>query len=294
MSLAVWFILAWNFRRWWGILGATLILVGFVYWLEWYAKWKERQEEKKRATEPCEHGRKGAKYDSDLCPICSAEREREHQEFKRAEEAKRRSELLERQKRYSEWIAKIRLPEFVRKIDPQEFETLICRLFRQMGYRVEQTPYVGDNGSDGYLYTGAEKIVLQCKRVQGSVGEPVLRDLYGTMHATTCTSAIVVTTGKVSGQARKWINGKPIRIIELDELQALLREHFKEGDVVPNGFTPVGLATRQCPRCGNALRVINGRNGRFVGCTMYPTCHYTAKADENGMPVQRSSWFRRR
>jgi hypothetical protein len=294
ITLVVWFTLAWNLHRWWGILGAVLIIAGFLFCVDWYSRCKERREEKHRATEPCVHRVKGAKYNIDLCPTCAAERDRNYQQYQREKEAKHRAELLERKKRYSEWIAKVRLPEYVKKIDPQEFETLICRLFRRMGYRVEQTPYVGDNGSDGYLFKGEEKTVLQCKRVQGSVGEPVLRDLFGTMHATKCTNAIVVTTGTVSKQARKWIDGKPIRIIELEELQELFREHFKEGDVVPDGFTPAGLAAKQCPRCGNALRVVNGRNGRFIGCTKYPACHYTAQADRDGMPIQRSSRFRRR
>lgn len=30
-----------------------------------------------------------------------------------------------------------------------------------------------------------------------------------------------------------------------------------------------------CPQCGKALSIRLGRNGRFVGCTDYPTCNYT-------------------
>lgn len=32
-----------------------------------------------------------------------------------------------------------------------------------------------------------------------------------------------------------------------------------------------------CPRCGKLLREINGRNGKFLGCTGYPECRHTAK-----------------
>jgi DNA topoisomerase-1 len=30
-----------------------------------------------------------------------------------------------------------------------------------------------------------------------------------------------------------------------------------------------------CPQCGKALSIRLGRNGRFIGCTDYPTCNYT-------------------
>jgi DNA topoisomerase-1 len=31
----------------------------------------------------------------------------------------------------------------------------------------------------------------------------------------------------------------------------------------------------KCPECGNPLSIRLGRNGRFIGCTQYPTCSYT-------------------
>lgn len=117
--------------------------------------------------------------------------------------------------------------------------------------------------------------VLQCKRVKGSVGEPILRDLFGTMVASAAASAIVVTTGRVSDQARRWIQGKPIRIIELNELHDLLRKHFSEPDVVPPGFDPDQGLADSCPKCRRPLRLVRGRRGPFWGCSGYPACRYT-------------------
>lgn len=167
-------------------------------------------------------------------------------------------------------------------MDPYKFEQLICSLFRRMGYDVRETPYVGDNGVDGFLYKDNLKLVLQCKRVKGSVGEPVLRDLFGTMHATDSHSAIVVTTGRVSDQARTWANGKPIRIIEFLELQSLIRANFRDGDVVPAEF--VLPESFLCPRCSSPLRVVHGPRGRFVGCKGYPNCRYTRRYDPKTKP----------
>ena len=30
-----------------------------------------------------------------------------------------------------------------------------------------------------------------------------------------------------------------------------------------------------CPNCGMPLRIMSGKNGMFLGCTGYPSCHYT-------------------
>jgi restriction endonuclease Mrr len=127
-------------------------------------------------------------------------------------------------------------------MDPRQFEELVCNLFRQMGYLVEGTPYVGDGGADGYLYKDGQKTILQCKRVKGSVGEPVLRDLYGTMYGNDAQLGLVVTTGRVSHPAKKWANGKSIRIIELDELRTLLEENFPSSVLVPPDFAPKSTA----------------------------------------------------
>lgn len=37
-----------------------------------------------------------------------------------------------------------------------------------------------------------------------------------------------------------------------------------------------------CPDCGSQLSIRLGRNGRFVGCTNYPTCKYTRNLKEDG------------
>jgi restriction system protein len=172
-------------------------------------------------------------------------------------------------------LAKIRLPEYLRTIDPREFEELICRLFERMGYQVTRTPYAGDGGVDAYMRRDGCLSILQCKRVRGSVGEPILRDLFGTMHAETASSAFVVTTGKISRQARAWIKEKPIFLMELPELHQLLQKHFTETDVVPHDFSPTTTSDQLCPRCGSFLHVVRGRRGQFVGCKAYPKCLYT-------------------
>jgi len=41
-----------------------------------------------------------------------------------------------------------------------------------------------------------------------------------------------------------------------------------------------------CPECGSKLSIRLGRNGRFVGCTNYPTCKYTRNLKDDGAPAE--------
>jgi hypothetical protein len=260
----------------WRITIAVLLLGYAVMWAT-VARTKSRAHRERRILEQasCRHGLSGAVVEPYKCEECVAER------VAAAEQDRLRRELNEQRlaeeglRAYQEHVEQVKLPEYLRSMDPRLFEELVCNLFRQMGYRVEATPYVGDGGADGYLYKDGQKTVLQCKRVKGSVGEPVLRDLYGTMHGNGAQFGLVVTTGRVSRPAREWATGKTIKIIELDELRTLLEKNFPSAVLVPPEFAPVSSALPCCPQCRVALRVVRGRRGSFLGCTGYPKCKYT-------------------
>jgi restriction system protein len=70
---------------------------------------------------------------------------------------------------------------------------------------------VADHGID-LIVSGPEAKygLVQCKRYRGTVGEPTIRDLYGTLVHENGDRAWLVTTGAVSRQARDWAVGKPI------------------------------------------------------------------------------------
>src|SRR5919108_6622030 len=81
-------------------------------------------------------------------------------------------------------------------VSPQAFETWAGERFRALGYDVQVTPYQGDHGIDLVLTKAGETVIVQCKHHPlGSVGEPVLRDLFGALHHVAADRAILVTTG---------------------------------------------------------------------------------------------------
>jgi len=107
-------------------------------------------------------------------------------------------------------------------LSPTEFEHYVARLFRRKGYKVVVRGGSGDHGVDLELFgDGSKRAVVQCKRYRDTVGEDVVRDLYGTLLHERATRAFLVTTAEISEAARKWSVGKPITLIDGDTLVAI-------------------------------------------------------------------------
>jgi hypothetical protein len=111
-------------------------------------------------------------------------------------------------------------------LDPDEFEVWTSLLFQLMGYQVRNTPDVADHGIDLEVFDGEQRLgLVQCKRYRGTVGEPTVRDLYGTMMDSHAMCGWLVTTGAFSRQARDWALGKPIELWDGRQLIALAQKY---------------------------------------------------------------------
>ena len=110
-------------------------------------------------------------------------------------------------------------------LSPSEFEEYVAqRLFARHGYQVHNMPDVKDGGIDVVVTDRhGRKAVVQCKRYTGTVGEPAIRDLYGTMIHSDAQQAYLVTTGRFSTAAREWVADKPIDLIDGERLVRLSR-----------------------------------------------------------------------
>lgn len=114
--------------------------------------------------------------------------------------------------------------EALQQLDPTEFELLVGRLFEGQGFGVQTTPKTRDHGVDLRLSQLGRKYIVQCKRYQGSVGEPALREFYGTMLHEGSSLGYFVTTGSVTQQARLWASGKNILILDSSDLLTALNQ----------------------------------------------------------------------
>ncbi len=115
--------------------------------------------------------------------------------------------------------------EALHAMSPREFETFVARVFQAQGFRVWDVPFRGDHGVDLQLITpDGAPAVAQVKRYTDTVGEPAVRDLYGTMINAGAKRAYLVNTGGFSRHARRWARGKPIELIDGSALLEMLRE----------------------------------------------------------------------
>lgn len=99
-----------------------------------------------------------------------------------------------------------KLHKVLTEMNPYAFERLTQRLLRECGFDdVKVTKKSGDGGIDG---TGKLKIngifsfniAFQCKRYQGTVGAPDIRDFRGSL-TTDIEKGVFITTGLFSKQA---------------------------------------------------------------------------------------------
>lgn len=112
----------------------------------------------------------------------------------------------------------------IRSLSGAEFEEYVGSIFKALGFAVEFTPETGDHGIDLILHRGNQRAVVQCKRWEGSVGEPVVRDFLGSMAAMGVSDGFLITTGEFTAQAIAFAKPNGVKLIELDELLAMARK----------------------------------------------------------------------
>ena len=86
-----------------------------------------------------------------------------------------------------------------------EFEKFCYIILEKMGFSVTETKTSGDGGIDliaqNYQPLLSGKYIIQCKRYTGSVGEPIIRDLFGVVMSERANKGILMTTGYFTKQA---------------------------------------------------------------------------------------------
>ena len=185
-------------------------------------------------------------------------------------------EELEKKKR-QEIANQIQSNNTLDSISPQEFELIVLEAFAMLGYKATHTSWSGDEGIDGILVKGKNKIVIQCKKQKSKVGQPALRDFLGAMKHANCSEGIFITISSFSDPAKSFVKEKNIKLIDGQRIIELLRTTINE-DFVLNGrkvIFPRKLEERICPECGSKLRKRLGVRGFFWGCEKYPQCFYT-------------------
>lgn len=115
----------------------------------------------------------------------------------------------------------------------EEFEHLIRALFEkefsENGGEVKVTRASRDGGVDAIAFDPdpikGGKIVIQAKRYTNIVGVSAVRDLYGTVLNEGANKGILVTTSDYGSDSYEFIKGKPLTLLNGNNLLYLLEKH---------------------------------------------------------------------
>ena len=165
----------------------------------------------------------------------------------------------------------------------REFEVLVGEAYRLQGYGVTETGGGGaDGGIDLVLTKGSEKFLVQCKQWKAyKVGVDVVRELYGVMAAKGATGGFVVTSGRFTGDAKEFAEGRNMQLVDGPKLFAMIKlakqsltASAKQLSEKPQTKTAIEPT---CPQCGSSMvkrTAHTGGNvgGEFWGCSKFPTC----------------------
>jgi restriction system protein len=130
----------------------------------------------------------------------------------------------------------VELLEQVMAMDPFRFERLVLDLLIAMGYggsreeAAEAGKGVNDGGIDGLINEdrlGLDRIYVQAKRWQNSVGRPEIQSFVGALAGRHAHKGIVITTSEFTAGASDYALHLPQRVILIDgrRLAELMIEH---------------------------------------------------------------------
>jgi len=101
------------------------------------------------------------------------------------------------------------LMETLAKVTPKFFEAIVLDVLHKLGYGtsradIQRVGRSGDGGIDGVIALdrlGLEKVYVQAKRWQSSVGRPEVQAFYGALAGQRANKGVFITTSTFTGQA---------------------------------------------------------------------------------------------
>lgn len=132
----------------------------------------------------------------------------------------------------------------VRQLPPEGFEQLVLRLLVGMGYGGSMEDVQGvargaDGGVDGVVnqdHLGLDRIYIQAKRWEGSVGRPVIQGFVGALAGVGASKGVIMTTSTFAQPAQEYVKTLTDRRIILVDGKRMSELMLKHG---------IGVSTKQ-------------------------------------------------
>jgi restriction system protein len=177
----------------------------------------------------------------------------------------------------------------LRDMNWKDFELLVGEIFRMRGYSVTET---GSNGADGgvdlILKKDNELFLVQCKQWRAyKVSVNVVRELLGVMVSKGAAGGFVVTSGVFTTEARSFVKGQNIDLIDGVRLTVMIEDIIENRSVQTSAKrassfksspkVEILTAVPDCPQCGQSMVKRIAKKGanagsRFWGCSGFPRC----------------------
>jgi restriction system protein len=126
------------------------------------------------------------------------------------------------------------LLETLGQVTPKLFETIVLDLLHKMGYGTSRSDLQrvggsGDGGIDGIISLdrlGLEKVYVQAKRWQNSVGRPEVQAFYGALAGQRANRGVFITTSSYTLQALDFARSvERIVLVDGQQLAGLMIDH---------------------------------------------------------------------
>jgi len=132
----------------------------------------------------------------------------------------------------------------VKQLPPEGFEQLVLRLLVGMGYGGSMADVQGvargaDGGVDGVVnqdHLGLDRIYIQAKRWEASVGRPVIQGFVGALSGVGASKGVIMTTSTFAQPAQEYARTLTDRRIVLVDGQRMSELMLKHG---------IGVSTKQ-------------------------------------------------
>ena len=126
------------------------------------------------------------------------------------------------------------LLETLARVSPSFFETIVLDLLHRMGYGASRADLqrvggAGDGGIDGVISLdklGLEKVYVQAKRWQGTVGRPEVQGFYGALAGQRANKGVFITTSGYTAQAIDFARSvERVVLVDGQRLVELMMDH---------------------------------------------------------------------
>ena len=119
----------------------------------------------------------------------------------------------------------VHTPEDLAKLSAAQLQKIIVALYHRRGYEAKRAGLTGERGVDVVVHTSmGRKWVVQCKRGRGRLNERNVKGFYGSLKRHKAERGILITTGTFSDKARIWAKGRPLALLDGQELLRTWKE----------------------------------------------------------------------